>query len=185
MFSTASHRALRGTAAIATALGVLGGLAGCGTQSSPATSTTSSPVTSSVVPSTASSSVDQHLASSNPPVYSGSVSGAPSSTASVAQKFVQILSHTAGVDRAHWTKQLMPLCSQSFGDQLALDSPSQIPDQAVTGPAQLVQNSPLLEAAYFVPTTKGGFTVWMDYNTAPGVVTGALPGRHSFEEGQQ
>ncbi|MFC6714389.1 hypothetical protein [Branchiibius cervicis] len=97
-------------------------------------------------------------------------------------KFVTALGHTAGIGRTAWTDALTPLCSTAFGDQLALDSPDQIPDQSVTGSPQMVGTSPLLDAAFFVPTTKGGFTVWVDYSTPPGKVTGALPGEHALDD---
>ncbi|PWJ25698.1 hypothetical protein ATK17_1834 [Branchiibius hedensis] len=97
-------------------------------------------------------------------------------------KFVTALGHTAGVGRKAWTDALTPLCSTEFGNQLALGSPDEIPDQTVTGAPRLVGTNPLLDAAFFVPTTKGGFTVWVDYSTPPGKVTGALPGEHALDD---
>lgn len=117
------------------------------------------------------------------PTSEASFPAPPTSAAAAAVKFVQVLGHTAGVDRTAWTNALTPLCSTQFGNQLALSSPSEIADQAVTGAAQLVGANALLDAAYFVPTTTGGMTVWIDYSNPPGLVTGAAAGKHKLAEG--
>ena len=156
-------------------------LGGCGGTSTPV-ATDQATGTVSSAPGGSSTS-DQSLVEPSYPTSAAPVAAPPAFAGQRAAQFVTILGHTKGVDRDAWTNQLTPLCSQSFGDHLALDSPSEIPDQRVTGAPSLVGNNPLLIAAYFVPTTKDGFTVYVDYTSAPGVITGALPGRHSLEEG--
>lgn len=155
-------------------------LSGCGGADAPVAT---APVATGTVASDPGSVAASSLVEPSYPSSAAPVAAPPASAGERAGQFVTILGHTAGVDRAAWTDQLTRLCSTSFGDTLALRTPSQIPDQEVTGPASLVGNNPLLVAAYFVPTTQGGFTVWVDYTTAPGVVTGALPGRHVLDEG--
>lgn len=157
-------------------------LAGCGGQGSNVAD--SSGTTPAAVSSSSTVSFSTSLPEPDYPQSAAPVSPAPSSASSAAVRFVTLLGHTAGADRTKWTDALTPLCSKEFGDQLALGAPSEIPDQSVTGPAVPVGNSPLLVSAYFVPTTKGGFTVWIDYSQSPELVTAAMPGRQPFAAGQ-
>ncbi|PWJ23030.1 hypothetical protein ATK17_3921 [Branchiibius hedensis] len=161
----------------AAVMGSVAVLAGCGASSTtPAGTYTPGAVT------TSSTSSSTWLPEPSYPTSPAPVSAPPAAASAAAVRFVQLLGHTAGADRTKWTDALTPLCTKEFGDQLALGSPSEIPDQKVSGSAALVGSSALLVAAYFVPTSKGGFTVWVDYSQSPVLVTAAMPGRQSFEQ---
>ncbi|KYH43878.1 hypothetical protein [Branchiibius sp. NY16-3462-2] len=147
--------------------------------STSATSSSPSASTSTAAPSQTETETDPDYP---PPESASQVPPPPQATTALVSKFVTVLGHTAGVGRTAWTDALTPLCSTEFGNQLALGSPDEIPDQTVTGAPRLVGTNPLLDAAFFVPTSKGGFTVWVDYSTAPGKVTGALPGEHALDD---
>lgn len=107
----------------------------------------------------------------------------PAAAGALALKFVGTIVNTAGAKRQTWVDSLVSMCSPAYRGTVGLLDPATVPSQSVTGSATLLNNTPLMVASFYVPTTAGGFTVWVDSSSTPtvtnsqsGKVTGQAPG---------